>query len=318
MPQASALFQSPLLSQIAVDFKNEEYIADKILTPVQVPKMFGQYLLWDSGVTFKLPKTEMAQNAVANMLELAASKQSFSLVTHALQVVVDELEREQAPESQIEAMKVAKLVNALLLQREIDVAAALTNVTTFAGQTTDLSSTGQWSHASSLPINAVQTAHTALGRKGNTFVAGADTIARLRVHPQILEALQFTASAGLATLDQLARLFEVDRVLEGRAKKDTAGEGLTASKSLIWQESGGGGMAMLCYVDRSPPSPLMDQPTLGYLPTMGGGSPTTRIYRHVDPNVGTGGGVTRIKGETTYKPLISAPTMGYLWTSVLT
>lgn len=317
MPQATSLYQSPLLSQIAVDFKNKQYIADKILTPVQVPKMFGQYLVWDSGVTFKIPKTEMAQNAVANMLEVAATKTSFSLVTHALQVVIDELEKDQAPEAQIEAMKVAKLQNALLLQREIDVAAQLCSASVIT-QTTDLSSTGQWSHASSLPINAVQTAHATLPRKANTFVAGSDVIARLRVHPQILEALQFTASAGLATLDQIARLFEVDRILEGEAVKDTAGEGLSASKSLVWQESGGGGMALLCYVDPSPPSPLMDQPTLGYLPTLGGGVPSTRIYRHVDPNMGTGAGVTRIKGETAYGVLVSAPTMGYLWTSVLT
>jgi hypothetical protein len=259
----------------------------------------------------------MAQNAVANMLEVSATKTAFSLVTHALQVVIDELEREQAPESQIEAMKVAKLQNALLLKREIDVAAACTNASVIT-QTTDLSSTGQWSHADSAPIQAIQTAHASLPRKANTFVAGADVIARLRVHPDILEALQFTASSGLATLEQLARLFEVDRVLEGRAKKDTAGEGLAASKGLIWQEAAGGGIALLCYVDPSPPSPLMDQPTFGYLPTMGGGAPTTRIYRSIDPNMGTGAGVTRIKGETAYKPLISAPTMGYLWTSVLT
>ncbi len=316
MPQASSLYQSPLLSQIAVDFKNRAYIADQILTPVQVPKMLGQYLVWDPGVTFKLPKTAMAQYAQANMLELAATKDSFQLVTHALQAVIDELERDQAPEAQIEAMKVAKLQNALLLQREIDVAAQLCS-TSVITQTSDLSGSNMWSSSASNPITAIQTAAATLPTRPNVFLAGRDVINRLRTHPVILSAIQYTERGGLAPMNALADVFEVDKILVGDAFKDTAADGLSASKSLIWQESGGGGMALLAYVDPSPPSPIMDQPTLGYIPTLGGGAPTTRIYKHVDQNAGTGAGVTRIKAETAYGVLVSAPTMGYLWTSVL-
>lgn len=317
MPQASSLYQSPLLSQIAVDFKNRAYIADQILTPVQVPKMLGQYLVWDSGATFKLPKTQMAQYGVANLLELAATKASFSLVTHALQAVIDDLERDQAPEAQIEAMKVAKLQNAILLQREIDVAAQLCS-TAVITQTTDLSGSAMWSSSASNPVTAIQTAAASLPTRPNVFLAGRDVINRLRTHPIILSAIQYTERGGLAPMNALADLFEVDKVLVGDAFKDTAADGIAASKGLIWQESGSGGMALLAYVDPSPPSPLMDQPTLGYLPTLGGGPPTTRIYKHVDANAGTGAGVTRIKAETAYSILVSAPTMAYLWTSVLT
>ncbi len=316
MPQASSLYQSPLLSQIAVDFKNRDYIADQILTPVSVPKMLGQYLVWDKGVTFKVPKTEMAQNGQANMIDLKATKTPFTLVTHALRAFIDELERDQAPEAQIEAMKTVKLANALLLQREIDVAAAVFATGNYDGDhSDDLSGNDQWSDVDSDPVRAVIAAHDALPRRANTFVAGRDVISALRVHPKILEALQFTASAGIASLDQLARLFEVDRVLVGDAFKDTAGEGLAEDRELIWQEAAGGGCAWLGYVDRSPPSPLMDQPTFGYLPTMG--PQPMRTYRSTNPSYGTGAGVTEIKVESAYAPLISAPEMAFLWTSVL-
>ncbi len=317
MPQASSLYQSPLLSQIAVDFKNRAYIADQILTPVAVPKMLGQYLVWDSGATFKLPKTTMAQYGQANLLELAATKASFALDTHALQAVIDDLERDQAPEAQIEAMKVAKLQNALLLQREIDVAAQLCS-TSVITQTSDLSGSAMWSSSASNPVTAIQTAAATMPTRPNVFLAGRDVINRLRTHPVILTAIQYSERGGLAPMNALADLFEVDKILVGDAFKDTAGEGLAASKGLIWQESGGGGMALLAYVDPSPPSALMDQPTLGYIPTLGGGTPTTRIYKSTDANFGTGAGVTRIKAETAYDVLISAPTMAYLWTSVLT
>src|SRR6185369_64696 len=157
MPQASGLYQSPLLSQIAVDFKNRSYIADSVLTPVGVPTMLGQYLEWDKGVTFKTPKTEMAQNGEANLIDVKATKRPFSLVTHALQAVIDELERSQAPAAQIEAMKTMKLQNGLLLQREIDVAEQLMDPSVITNND-DLTSTDIWSNAASLPINAVMEA----------------------------------------------------------------------------------------------------------------------------------------------------------------
>ncbi len=320
MPQASGLAQNPILSQIAVDFKNREYIADKVLTPVSVPLMQGRYIEWDRGVTFKTPKTAMAQNGQANMLEIKGTVQSFLLATHALQSTVDPLERSQAPEAQIEAMKTVKLTNALLLNREIETAAAVIGAGYDGDHTDDLSGNDQWSDYAaghSDPVRAVIAAHDALPSRANTFLAGRDVISALRTHPVILDALRLTSSAGLASLEQLARLFEVDEVLIGDAFKDTAGEGLTEDRELVWQEAAGGGIALLFYRDKTPPSPLMDQPTLGYLPTMGGGVPSLRTYKWLDQNYGTEGGVTRIKVETAYKPLISAPNMAFLWTSVL-
>jgi len=319
MPQASGLYQSPLLSQIAVDFKNRSYIADQVLTPVGVPKMLGQYLLWDEGVTFKTPKTEMAQNAQANLLDVKATKVPFTLKTHALQSVIDELERDQAPEAQIAAMKTVKLQNALLLQREIDVAAQLCSSSVIT-QTDDLGGGDCWSGgdaSTGTPITDIYAANDSLPYRANTLVLGRDSFTALRTNKQILDALRGVAAPGTASIAQLASLLEIDRILVGDAFVDTAGEGLAADKELIWQESGGGGMALLCYVTPTPPSPLMDQPTLGYIPTLGGGSPTTRVYQWTDQNYGTGGGVQRIKAETAYGVLISAASMGFLWTSVV-
>ncbi len=317
MPQASGLYQSPLLSQIAVDYKNRSYVADQVLTPVSVPKMLGQYLLWDQSVTFKRQKTEMAQNATANMLDVSASKQTFSLKTKAIQALIDELERDQAPEAQIEMMKTIKCQNAILLEREIEVAAQLCSASVIT-QTEDLGGSDCWSHADGTPISDVMAASDTLPIRPNTLVLGRDSWSALRTNAQILAALNWGGvSPGTATTAQVAGLLDIDRIIIGDAFVDTAAEGIAADKELIWQESGGGGMALLCYVTASPPSPLMDSPTLGYIPTLGGGAPTTRVYRWTDSNVGTGGGATHIKAETAYGVLVSAPSMGFLWTSVV-
>jgi hypothetical protein len=309
MPQSSTLYQSNLLSNIAVDFKNREYIAEQILTPVGVPKLMGQYLKWDGGATFKIPRTLYAQDGSANQLELKATKASFTLEHHALSAWIDEDEVSQAAEAQIRAMKVEKLTNGMLLDLELTVAAQLTS-TAVLTQNTTLSGTAQWSdYTNSDPIAAVMAQCDALPRQPNTFIAGRDVITKLRMHPKVLSSIQYVQRAGVAPLEELARLFGVDRVLVGDAFKDTAADGQAATKTRIWGKD-----AILAYVDPSTPSPLMDQPTLGYLPTLGGGgAPTRRVFTATDPFRGTGAGREFLKVEMTYGVLVSAPTMGYLW-----
>lgn len=315
MPQSSSLYQSPLLSQIAVDFKNREYIASQILTPVLVPKKLGQYLVWDQGVTFKQPRTVYGQDGSPNMIDLKATKTSFSLNSHALSAFIDEEEVEQAPEAQIRGMKVQKLTNAIQLDLEIAVAAQLTSTSVMTSNTT-LSGTGQWSdYTNSDPINAILTQQDQLPRRGNVFCGGRDVITKLRMHPKVLAAIQYTQTGGVAPLTALQDLFEVDKILVGDAFKDTAADGQSASKARIWGKD-----AFLAYVDTSLPSPLMDQPTLGYLPTLGGGASgfPYRVYTSLDSMRGTGAGREFIKVETTYGILVSAPSMAYLWKAAVT
>jgi hypothetical protein len=308
MAQASTLYV-PSLSKIAVDFKNRAYIADKVLTPVPVQRNFGKYLVWDQGVTFKPTKVEYAQDGSPPMLEMKATIASFSTENKAITARIDPQEVSQAPEAMVEGMKMGKCVNAHQLAVEIAVAGQLTSSSVMTSNTT-LSGGNQWSDTvNSHPIAAILTQADSLPTRPNTFIAGRDVISKLRTHPEILSAIQYTQRGGLAPLTALMDLFEVDQILVGDAFKDTAAEGQTATKSRIWGKN-----AILAYVDQSNPSPLMDQPTLGYIPTVSGpASPPYRVYRSLDPLRGTGEGHTVIKVETDYGILISAPSMGFLW-----
>src|SRR3569833_654354 len=106
MQNPHSLYNGPVLSQIAVDFKNRDYIADQVLTPVNVPLMFGKYLVWDQGVTFKPPRTAYSQDGSPGMIDLKATQSSFSLEHKALAAYVDDDEISQAPAAQVRAMKV--------------------------------------------------------------------------------------------------------------------------------------------------------------------------------------------------------------------
>jgi hypothetical protein len=312
MAQSSTLYQSPLLTNVAADVKNRAYVAEQVLTPVGVPRKQGQYLVWDQGVTFKAPRTKYAQDGSASMIDLSATKNPFSLNTHALSAFVDEEELEQAPEAQVRAMKVAKLVNAIQLRLEIDVAALVFSNSVITN-TAALSGTSQWSDfTNSDPIGAILTQADQLPAMPNTFIAGRDVITKLRTHTKVLTAIQYTQRGGVASLESLAGLLGVDRIIVGDAFQDTAADGQAATKSRIWGKS-----ALLAYIDPSPPSPLMDQPTLGYLPRLAMGGNPWRVYTSRDPMRGTGAGREFIKVETTYAPLVSAPAMGFLWTTAV-
>lgn len=308
MPAVSGLYQSPLLSQIAVDFKNRDYIADQVLTPVTVPKLQGQYLVWDQGVTFKTPRTAYGQDGQVSSIDVKGVKTSFSLNIEALSTWIDELELQQADINYLRALKVSKLVNAMRLRLEIDVAAQLRS-TAVLTQNATLAGVTQWSDfTNSDPANAILTQQDNLPRKANTLILGRQVLTQLKRHPKILDVTKYT-QFGFAPTAALATLFEVDRILVGEALQDTAADGQAASKGFIWGKD-----AILAYIDPSPPSPLMDQPTLGYIPRMGGGGATPwRTYTAVVPTVGTGAGREFIKTETSYGVLVSAPTMAFLW-----
>ena len=308
MAQASTLY-NPVLSKIAVDFKNRSYIADKVLTPVDVPQKFGKYLLWDQGVTFKTPRVDFSQDGSPGELEIKGSLQNFSLESKAIRARIDPDEISQAPQAQVRGMKVAKLVNAHQLAVELAVAAQLRSTSVLTSNTT-LSGTSQWSDfVNSDPIGAVLTAADGLPTRPNTLIAGRDVISKLRTHTKILNAIQYTQRGGIAPLEALMALFEIDQILVGDSFQDTAAEGQTASKSRIWGKD-----AILAYIAPSSPSPLMDQPTLGYMPTLAGPNrPPYRVYTSIDPMHGTGEGHEVVKVETEYGILVSAPSMAFLW-----
>lgn len=310
MAQSSGLYQSPLLSQIAVDYKNRQYIADQALPVVPVPKKRFQYLSFDQGVTFKRQHTLYGQDGSPGMLDIKGTKNAASIEDRALSAFIDEEELTMAPEAMVRARKVEKLTNAMQLDLEMTVAAALTNTANYAaGQSTTLSGTSQWSdYTNSDPANVILAAQDTLPVKANTMIVSRPVATMLKRHPKILDVTKYT-TRGFVPFEALAEYFEVDRFLVGEAFYDSTAEGQAASKSFIWGKS-----AMLLYVARDMTS-LMDQPSFGSIPRLGGaGGPTPwRTYTALDPFRGTGGGREFIKVETTDGVLLQANQMGYLW-----
>jgi len=146
---------------------------------------------------------------------------------------------------------------------------------------TDVTPTNLWSDfAASDPIEDIETGkETILSTTGympNTLVLGYQVARKLRNHPDIVDRVKWTSSQNI-TMDMLARMFEVDRIIVARAIKNTANEGQTASYSFTH-----GKHAWLGYVN---PTPGLMQPTAGY----------TFMWKGVSEGLGTNVGISRFR-----------------------
>src|SRR5581483_5031159 len=95
--EPTSLYQDPLLTNVAVNYKNRELIAERVLTPVSVPKKTFKYLEWSKDATFKVQDTRTSPSADVNLLQgLSATKKSGEVDTEALGDYTDPQEAELA------------------------------------------------------------------------------------------------------------------------------------------------------------------------------------------------------------------------------
>lgn len=121
----------------------------------------------------------------------------------------------------------------------------------------------QWNDAASTPIENVADAQEAVlegtGYEINTMVIGFSVWKALKNHPDIIDRIKYGQTPGspaIVTIQAVAALFEIERLLVMKAVHNTAKEGLAEVSAFI-----GGKKALLCY---SAPNPGLMIPSAGY------------------------------------------------------
>lgn len=307
----TSLYQSQILSALAQRFYNREFIAPRIFTQVTVPNLLFQYHTWDSDVVFRVQKTGYGQDGSVNQIDLKATKNSASVDMHGIKAYVDPMELNQAPEMAIRAIKTRAIMNTLKLGLEKSMADSLFSSSIITNGTT-LSGTSQWSHEDSDPLAAILTAQNGQPVLMDCLLVGKQVHDKLRMHPLLLEQLKYTGQGKNVTPDQIREYLGLRDYIVGDAYVETAAEGQTSSKAFIW------GKKALLFHRAAASSPLLDEVSLGYLPMWGGGGAgSVRVYTGRISERGTGEGVEMIKGEMSYKPLITSVACGYLFTDAV-
>lgn len=301
----------PVLTTLATGYTNDELVADQVLPVVDLDKEAGKIPKFGKEA-FRLHNTERALRAASNRISPDdIGSVDVVMDEHDLEYPIDYREDAEAA-FDLEAHATYRATEGVLLRREKAVADLVQNPANFpVGSKIALSGTDLFTNVASDPEAVVATARAAvrakIAKEPNTMVLGYSVLAVLERHPK-LRAILSDSRTRLLTLDDLAAIFRVPRVVVGKAVQ-VSDAGL---QSDIW-----GNNMLLTYV--SPPGPAKGdgkparspyEPSFGYTLRKRGSSKT-------DTRLESGGKLEIVRYTEIYRPFILGADAGYLVSNVI-
>lgn len=256
MPSPRSTFVNPLLTDVSVGYKNNNLIADQIFPTVTVDKETGIYFVGDKEHMRAPADARRGELSRANRVSNLLTEATYELTERSLETPITDRVMKNYQNPFDPKKNATNLVTGkLMLDNEID----LFNTLVGAVTPTDLS--GAWSTTSTDIVGTIRSGRDSIlksiGEEANTLILGKEAYDLALENAAIVERLKYTARATEATISAaLADFFGVERVLVGKAVKNTAKEGQTDSLSYVWGEH-----VILLYV---PPSPAIETPAAGY------------------------------------------------------
>lgn len=248
------------LSNLSIAYRNEGYVGDTVFPIVPVDKQSDYYFVFTKDFWFRNSVARRGPGGVYPEGGLELSSVQYVCVNKALSFPVPQetIDNQDAALS-MEDDGAEWLADQFALDREIALAAAIMNASAWTSSTT-LSGTSQWSdYANSDPIGDIETGKEAIkkltGRYPNTLLMGAPVWDKLKFHPDLLDIYKHT-SAAVLTAEQVAKVFDVEKILVGNAVYNASAEGVAFSGDYIWPKN-----ALLIWV---PKSPGLRTPSAGY------------------------------------------------------
>lgn len=208
------------------------FVADKVFSPLGVEHATNKYFTFNREDFFRdLGDSVMELGAGGQVVrgEFEMSNDSYSCDIRAIGYpVYQEIEKNQDGGVDIEKKAIDFVMQTLMVRREQH---WTTKYFTTGVWTTDKTPANLWSDFStSDPKADIETGKTTIGGntgyEPNTLVVGRQVHQQLIQHPIIKDQFKYTSSESI-TEEMLAKYFEVDRYMVGRAVKATSLEGNT-------------------------------------------------------------------------------------------
>jgi len=227
------------LSNVSIKYQNALYVAEKLFPAVTVNKESDKYFKYGKE-DFRIYKALRADGAEAQEVDWSVSTDSYSCDEYALSKLVTDRMRDNADNPLKPDIDTTEyLTNMILLQLENKIMSIATDTNNYAsGHYETLSGTDQWDdYENSDPRKTISDAKSVIAKKigqdPNTIIVGKEVHEKLKYHPKILDAIKYT-NLGVATVDLLKQLFEVDNYYVAGALYETATEGQTSSLNYLW------------------------------------------------------------------------------------
>lgn len=231
----------PMLTNVAIAYQNDVYIAEQVMPSFPVKFQSGKHFVYDKG-RFRNTPNKRASGANSNEVTLTLTTGNpYFAEDHSLkQFVPDEDLLNSIGPSDPFVDATENVTERHLIARELEVSTMLTDTAQMT-QNTTLSGTSQFNdYSNSDPFGTIdtgrQTINSAIHMDPNTAIIGRQVWDKLKYHPAFLERVKYTQK-GVISPDLLASLLQVDRVLIAGAGYNNTKEGQTDSMSYIWGKS---------------------------------------------------------------------------------
>lgn len=241
MINKSNTFVSPLLSNISIAYRNEEYIAEKILPTVPVQKDTAQIATYGMD-NLRIESALRAQGAGANEVNHSVTIGAhYILQDRALKEFVSQEEMDNADKPITPKQDATEnLTDRLQVIKEKELADLMAN-TGVVTQNVTLSGTDQWSDfTNSDPFDdiktAMETVRTGSGKMPNTFIMSYAVMMTLIVHPDLIARLPgiVTVTADSVVTALKLAFPNIKNILIGSAQYNSGVEGGTSALADIW------------------------------------------------------------------------------------
>lgn len=280
---AGTLHIDKALTNLSIQYKNEDFIGTQLLPVVTVGEVSGLFFKYGKRDRLATPDDLMQGRSLPNEVTETRSTANYSCKDYALRdfVSVKTLKDQDAPLDEM-ADAVACVNDAIAFREEKRIAGVMTTAANFANTTT-LSGTSQWNdYTNSDPIADIETYRDLIwsGMGSTKLVAycGLAVWNKLKHHPKLIAEFKHVSGLKSLSRQQIAEYFELDDLLVSKAWEDTANEGQTASYGRLWGKHFG-----ICRVAQTPG---IRTAAFGY--TMRHGDKVTNEW--FDPAPGLGGG----------------------------
>ena len=256
------------LTRVALQFRPEGMIADKIFPIVPVGKQSDSYLIWSSADAFRTEDDRRSPNNEANVIERTVSSDTYFAKNYALKMPItleDQKNMDAAYVDELRNGRVTYIKTKLMFNWEKRIANQVTSTSNVGSSSAVTSAWTDYTTGESDPMGDIWTAlanvQDATGYAPNRIVFGDSAWRNFRRHADVVNIIHGNDGAGsgrsrLANMEQVKGIFELEDVLIGRAYHNTADEGQSQNLNLLWGDN------VLVYY--APMQPTKEAPSFGY------------------------------------------------------
>lgn len=232
MTNAQARVVDPILTTVAQGYKNNKMVSDFLFPVVPVDQRGGKILQFGKE-DFDLYNTARAPGANTKRVQFGHLGLPYALEQHSLEgkVPFEHLQDAAAvPGINLGRGAVTKTQNIILLTNEFQAATIARTAANYAATNkTALAGTSRWDDyasgvsdpAADIDV-AIEAVRAQVGQRPNTVVLSPKAFKAAKRHPKLIDRIKYTSRDSL-TLELLADLFDVERVVSGDAIYNNGG-----------------------------------------------------------------------------------------------